>query len=206
MATQPNIAERGMAVGLKPSTRSPPRALIDRLGLRDPAVRLLHGATKTTARTAATAGRTFAAAQRLSRPARQPKARRSDLFDLTPSDEQQMLRDSVRDFAMERIRPLAPEADEACAVPEALLAQANELGLTMVGVPEELGGAVDGALGRDHGAVERGAAPGATWGSRWPAWRRPRCRPRSACGATPSSRRPTCPSSSVTTCPPRRWR
>ena len=31
------------------------------------------------------AGRTFAAAQKLSRPARQPKARRSDLFDLTPT-------------------------------------------------------------------------------------------------------------------------
>jgi alkylation response protein AidB-like acyl-CoA dehydrogenase len=116
---------------------------IDRFGLRDPAVRLLHGATKTGARTAATAGRTFAAAQRLSRPARQPRARQSDLFDLNPSEEQAMLRDSVRDFAIEQLRPVAEQADADCAAPLALLTQSNELGLTMVGVPEELGGAVE---------------------------------------------------------------
>jgi len=99
MGAQPNLAERGMSVGLKALNRVAASSAIDRLGLRDPAIRLLHGATRTTARTAATAGRTFAAAQRLSRPARQPKARPSDLFDLTPTDEQQMLRDSVREFA-----------------------------------------------------------------------------------------------------------
>jgi alkylation response protein AidB-like acyl-CoA dehydrogenase len=142
MATQPNLAERGMAMGLKALNKVASSAAIDRLGLREPAVRLIHGATKTGARSAASAGRTFAAAQRLSRPARQPRARVSDYFDLNPSDEQEMLRDSVRHFAMERLRPLAPQADADCAAPVELLAQANELGLTMVGVPEELGGAV----------------------------------------------------------------
>ncbi|HEX3976046.1 MAG TPA: acyl-CoA dehydrogenase family protein [Solirubrobacteraceae bacterium] len=142
MATPPNIAERGMAVGLRALNRVASSGTIDRLGLRDPVTSLIHGATKTGARTAATAGRTFAAAQRLSRPARQPKARTSDLFDLTPSDEQVMLRDSVREFGQERLRPAALDADAACAAPEELLTQANELGLTMIGVPEELGGAV----------------------------------------------------------------
>jgi alkylation response protein AidB-like acyl-CoA dehydrogenase len=143
MPTPPNIAERGMAVGLRALNRVASSGTIDRLGLRDPVTTLIHGATKTGARTATTAGRTFAAAQRLSRPARQPKARTSDLFDLTPSDEQVMLRDSVREFGSERLRPAALEADAACAAPDDLLTQANELGLTMVGVPEELGGAVE---------------------------------------------------------------
>src|SRR6201986_3524010 len=143
MASPPNIAEGGMAVGLRALNRVASSGTIDRLGLRDPVTNLIHGATKTGARTAATAGRTFAAAQRLSRPARQPKARRSDLFDLTPSDEQILLRDSVREFGAERLRPAALDADAACAAPADLLAQANELGLTMVGVPEELGGAVE---------------------------------------------------------------
>ena len=143
MPTAPNIAERGMAIGLRALNRVASSGAIDRLGLRDPLVDLVHGATKTSARTAATAGRTFAAAQRLSRPARQPRARRSDLFDLTPSEEQAMLRDSVREFGQDRLRPAALEADAACATPPELLAQANELGLTMVGVPEELGGAVE---------------------------------------------------------------
>lgn len=132
-----------MAVGLRALNRVASSGAIDRLGLRDPVVSLIHGASRTTARTAATAGRTFAAAQRLSRPARQPRARQSDLFDLTPSDEQSLLRDSVREFALARLRAAALAADAGCATPPELLTQANELGLTMVGVPEELGGAVE---------------------------------------------------------------
>jgi alkylation response protein AidB-like acyl-CoA dehydrogenase len=143
MASPPNIAERGMAVGLRALNRVASSGAIDRLGLRDPVTNLIHGATRTGARTAATAGRTFAAAQRLSRPARQPTARPSDLFDLTPSDEQVLLRDSVREFGRQRLRPAALDADAACAAPGELLAQANELGLTMIGVPEEVGGAVE---------------------------------------------------------------
>jgi alkylation response protein AidB-like acyl-CoA dehydrogenase len=142
MSTQQNIAERGMAVGLRALNRVASSGAIDRLGLREPAVRLLHQASKTTGQTAARAGRTFAAAQRLSRPARQPRAPRSDLFDLTPTDEQQLLRNSVREFALAELRAAAERADEACEAPAELLEQANELGLAMVGVPEELGGAV----------------------------------------------------------------
>ena len=140
--TQQNFTERGMAVGLRALNRLAGNPLIDRFGLRDPAQRVLHGASRATVRTATRAGRTFAATQKLSRPARQPRTGRSDLFDLTPDDEQQMLRESVRDFALAKLRPAAQQADEACAAPGELLTQANELGLTMVGVPEELGGAV----------------------------------------------------------------
>ena len=138
----PDLAERGMAVGLRALNRLASNPLIDRFGLRDSAERVLHEASKATVRTATRAGRTFAATQKLSKPARQPRAGRSDLFDLTPDDEQQMLRESVREFALAKLRPAAEAADEACAAPVELLAQANELGLTMVGVPEELGGAV----------------------------------------------------------------
>ena len=138
----PDLTERGMAVGLRALNRLASNPLIDRFGLRDSAERVLHEASKATVRTATRAGRTFAATQTLSKPARQPRVGRSDLFDLTPDDEQQMLRESVRDFALAKLRPAAEAADEACAAPDELLAQANELGLTMVGVPEELGGAV----------------------------------------------------------------
>jgi alkylation response protein AidB-like acyl-CoA dehydrogenase len=131
-----------MAVGLRALNRLAGNGLIDGFGLRDPAQRVLHGASKATVRTATRAGRTFAATQMLSRPARQPRGGRSDLFALTPDEEQQMLRESVREFALAKLRPAAQEADEACAAPDELLRQANELGLTMVGVPEQLGGAV----------------------------------------------------------------
>jgi alkylation response protein AidB-like acyl-CoA dehydrogenase len=71
------------------------------------------------------------------------KAGRAELFDLTPTDEQQMMREAVGDFAMERLRPAAQEADEACKAPTGLLEQANELGVTMLGVPGELEGAFE---------------------------------------------------------------
>ena len=140
--TQQNFTERGMAVGLRALNRFASNPLIDRFGLRDPAERVLHTASKATVRTATRAGRTFAATQKLAKPARQPRTGRSDLFDLTPDDEQQMLRESVRDFALAKLRPAARDADDVCATPDELLGQANELGLTMVGVPEELGGAI----------------------------------------------------------------
>jgi alkylation response protein AidB-like acyl-CoA dehydrogenase len=143
MAPDQNLAERGMMVGLKAINRLAGSDLVDRLGIRQPTERLLRGASKTTMRTAAQAGRTFAAAQKLSRPARQPRGPRTDLFDLTPTDEQQMLSESVRDFARAKVRPAAQQADAETATPPELLAQSNELGLTMVGVPEELGGAVE---------------------------------------------------------------
>jgi alkylation response protein AidB-like acyl-CoA dehydrogenase len=143
MSTDQNIAERGMAAGLRALNALASSGLIDRFGLREPAERLLYNASRTSVRTAASAGRTFAAATKLTRPARQPSGRPSSLFDLTPSEEQHMLRDSVREFALAKLRPAAHDADAACAAPPALLAQANELGLTMVGVPEELGGALE---------------------------------------------------------------
>src|SRR5260221_1159721 len=143
MAPTQNLAERGMAYGLRALNWLAASDLLDRLGLREPTERFLLSASKTTARTAASAGRSFSAVQRRSGPARQPKAGRTDLFDVTPTEEQQMLQDSVRDFALAKLRPAAGQADAACAAPEPLLSQANELGLTMVGVPEELGGAVE---------------------------------------------------------------
>jgi alkylation response protein AidB-like acyl-CoA dehydrogenase len=138
-----NLAERSMTVGLRALNRLAASELLDRLGLREPTERLLRGASRTSTRTATRAGRTFAAAQKRTSAARQPKAGRTDLFDLTPTEEQQMLRDSVREFALDRLRPAAHDADDACATPPDLVSQANELGLTMVGVPEELGGAVE---------------------------------------------------------------
>jgi len=139
---QQNLTDRSMAIGLRALNRFAGSPVVDRLGLREQAERFLYSASKTTMRTAASAGRTFAAAQKLTSPARQPTGHSSGLFDLTPTDEQKMLSDSVRDFALQRLRPAALEADGTCTPPPELLTQSDDLGLTMIGVPEELGGAV----------------------------------------------------------------
>jgi alkylation response protein AidB-like acyl-CoA dehydrogenase len=116
--------------------------VIDRLGVRSTVENVLYRTTREGFRAANTAGRTFTAATRLGRPARLRTSRGGGLFDLTPDDEQQMITEAFREFASARLRPAAAKADEACAAPTELLEQADEIGLTMLGVPEEIGGAV----------------------------------------------------------------
>jgi alkylation response protein AidB-like acyl-CoA dehydrogenase len=79
----------------------------------------------------------------LAGPARQPTAEPGSAFDITPTDEQRMLVDAVRDFALTRGRPAAVTADAECRTPEGLLSTAAALGLTTIGVPEQLGGVLE---------------------------------------------------------------
>ena len=136
-----NPADRGIGLALRAVRSVSSTELLDRLGIRKQAERVLYRTTRDGFRAVTTAGRTFSAAAKRTRPAR-PATARGDLFDLTPSDEQQMLEEAFGEFAAQRLRKAALAADEACAVPDELLAQAEELGLSMLGVPEELGGAV----------------------------------------------------------------
>ena len=60
-------------------------------------------------------------------------------FDLT--QEQQLVRDTVREFAESRIAPVAAELDREHRFPYELVAELAELGLMGMTVPEEYGGA-----------------------------------------------------------------
>jgi alkylation response protein AidB-like acyl-CoA dehydrogenase len=52
-----------------------------------------------------------------------------------------MIVDATREFAAEKLRPAAAEADTECVAPETILKQSvAELGVTLVGVPQTLGG------------------------------------------------------------------
>ncbi len=59
-------------------------------------------------------------------------------FDL--SDEQRLLRDTVRDFARQEVAPVAEELDRTKAFPYELVAKMGELGLMGIPFPEEYGG------------------------------------------------------------------
>ena len=59
-------------------------------------------------------------------------------MDLTA--EQRRMRDSVREFAVEEIRPVAAEADREQSFPEAVWDGLGELGVTAMTTPEEYGG------------------------------------------------------------------
>jgi alkylation response protein AidB-like acyl-CoA dehydrogenase len=60
-------------------------------------------------------------------------------FDLTP--EQELVRDTVRTFARERVAPVAAELDRDGRFPYELVAELAELGLMGIPIPEEYGGA-----------------------------------------------------------------
>jgi short/branched chain acyl-CoA dehydrogenase len=59
-------------------------------------------------------------------------------FDLT--DEQRLLRDTVRDFARGEIAPVAEELDRTKAFPYELVEKMGKLGLMGIPIPEEYGG------------------------------------------------------------------
>jgi alkylation response protein AidB-like acyl-CoA dehydrogenase len=115
--------------------------LIDRIGLRRQAEQAVFTVTRSGFRTMTTASRTFARHGKKGAPGvRAASATRPGVFDLTPTEDEQMLVDVVSEFADEVVRPAAAEANEACAAPESLLKAGLEIGLPILGVPESLGG------------------------------------------------------------------
>src|SRR3954447_9611413 len=114
--------------------------LIDRLGIRKASEQTVYRVTSAGFRTAGNVGRTFARAGKATRGTRVPSASNTGMFDLTPSEDEQMLVDVVTDFADEVVRPAAAEANEACAAPDELLKASLEIGLPILGVAEDLGG------------------------------------------------------------------
>jgi alkylation response protein AidB-like acyl-CoA dehydrogenase len=115
---------------------------IDRFGLRKQTERVVFEATKTGFRTAGALTRRFAAASKLAAPSRLPAARGTGKFDLTPTEDQQMVVEVVREFAAEALRPAAATADTACVTDDSVLSSSADLGLSLIEVPEELGGIV----------------------------------------------------------------
>ncbi len=146
--------------------------LLDRLGIRKASERGVYRVTSAGFRTAGNVGRTFARAGKATRGNRVPSAKNTGLFDLTPGEDEQMLADVVGEFSEEMVRPAAADANEACAAPDDLLKASLEIGLPILGVPEDLGGiatersAVAGALVHEalaqgrHGTGRRAAVPG----------------------------------------------
>jgi alkylation response protein AidB-like acyl-CoA dehydrogenase len=115
--------------------------LIDRIGLRRQTEQAVFTVTRNGFRTMTTANRAFARAGSKGKPGvRVPAAASRGVFDLTPTEDEQMLVDVVGEFATEVVRPAAADANETCEAPEALLKASLEIGLPILGVPESLGG------------------------------------------------------------------
>ncbi len=121
---------------------------LDQLKLRKPTEKVLYHGTKTGFRVVVAASRAFKAVKSLGGAERLPKRGGGELFDLTPSEDQAMIVDAIRAFAMEQLRPAASKCDADYAAPAELLAQCAELGVASMSIPEQLDG-----VGTERAAV-----------------------------------------------------
>jgi alkylation response protein AidB-like acyl-CoA dehydrogenase len=110
----------------------------DRLGVRKSIEKLLYAGTRSGFQLAGAVARQFGGSK-LEQKQRLPASAKG-LFDLSLSEEQQMMRDTLQRFARDVLRPAAHDADAAAAFPAEVRAQALELGLNFYAVPEALGG------------------------------------------------------------------
>jgi acyl-CoA dehydrogenase len=65
------------------------------------------------------------------------------MVSFQPSEDQQLIRDTVAAFASEQVRPRAHDADETGDVPSDIVQQGWDLGLVQSAIPEAYGGAGD---------------------------------------------------------------
>lgn len=70
------------------------------------------------------------------------------MISFQPTEEQQMIADTVRQFALEQMREQGHDAEESRTLPARVLAQGRELGLIPANLPEQYGG-----YGEGHSAL-----------------------------------------------------
>lgn len=136
------LSKPAMKLGITFLNRLSGSPVIQRMGLNEPAKDLLYQATKFSLSVASEAQSAVKEIKKLLPEERPKKPKPQEpVFDLTPTEEQQMIIDMVKDFAAEVLRPASKKADEDHKIPKEVFDKSYEAGLTMLGLPEALGGA-----------------------------------------------------------------
>lgn len=111
----------------------------DRFGVRKPIEKLLYSGSKAGFQMVGAVARQFSKGPSLDKTQRLPAASKG-MFDLSLTEEQQMMRETLQRFARDVLRPAAHNADHEAVFPTDVRTQALELGLNFYAVPEALGG------------------------------------------------------------------
>jgi alkylation response protein AidB-like acyl-CoA dehydrogenase len=143
-----SLMDRGQRAGLRLLTRAGSLPLLRNDDVRARVGRALHRGAAGGFAAQAAMGRTFSRRTGAGAPVRTSPHRSPGLFDLTPTEDQEMLRAAARELAHEVIRPAGRTADAERQVPASVRAAAAEMGLGLLGVPAELGGVAE-----EHPAV-----------------------------------------------------
>lgn len=128
-----------MALGLAALNKLAGAKTLDKLGIRNATEKAVYHGTKTGFAAIGKAQRSFKKAK-ISGSAERQETRQTGVFDLTPTEDQQMMVEVISEFAQEVLRPGAEAAENANATPNDVLAQTAEFGLTLINMPEKLGG------------------------------------------------------------------
>lgn len=144
------VRRDAMGAAMRVLTKITGSDLAEKYNLRQTIDRMTYEGTKTGFKTLGAATRGFQMVAGSGAPKRLPDspAINAGYFDLTPTDDQQMIVETVREFSAEILRPAGHDADAAAAAPADLVERAAELGITAVNVPEELDG-----IASERGAV-----------------------------------------------------
>ncbi len=129
---------KAQGFGLNLLTRFAGSNLIDQLKMRKLLEKSLYHGSKSGFKLLTNTTRQFKPAGNNTKQ-RLPSANKN-LFDLSLSDEQQMMRDSIQRFAADVLRLAAHAADDNATFPDEVAQQANELGLLFYALPENYGG------------------------------------------------------------------
>jgi alkylation response protein AidB-like acyl-CoA dehydrogenase len=136
------MAKDAVGYALNALNRLASSDVLDKVGLRKLVERLAYTLTRTGFQIITTTARTFKATQKLDKPQRlNAPGETTSLFDLSVTEEQQMIRESVQGFARDVLREKAEEANRVHATSAETISAAQELGLNLFAVPEALGGA-----------------------------------------------------------------
>lgn len=136
------MAKDAVGYALNALNRLASSDVLDKVGLRKLVERLAYTLTRTGFQIITTTARTFKTKQQLDNPQRlNTPGETTSLFDLSITEEQQMIRASVQGFARNVLRGKAEEANRSQATSAETISAAQELGLNLFAVPEALGGA-----------------------------------------------------------------
>lgn len=138
-----SMADKGQAMALRLLAKAGGHDLLKNPAVRSKVERALYQGSKQGFKAQTAAGRAFVRASGSGAPTRPAPTKPRREFDLTPTEDQEMIAGVAAEFADEVLRPAAAQADVDRSVPDELRSQAAEMGFTLLGVPAELGGVAE---------------------------------------------------------------
>lgn len=110
------------------------------LGLRKLAEKLTYQGTLQGINLAKKSSRIFSKSGQQSSAQRPENVKKSDLFDLSLTEEQEMIQQTIQQFASQYLRKNAEHLNVECNIPDEIVKEFQALGLPYYSVPESLGG------------------------------------------------------------------